>query len=293
LLDALNTQTRIPDEIIVADASSRDNTVQIAQRAGCLVVAGGMPARGRNAGASAAKGDVFLFLDADVLPESNFIEKILDEFIRLDCAVATCQIEPLEKYLANSIVMGITNIYISAIQAVSPHAPGYCILARREIHEAIGGFNEAVQMAEDHDYVQRGARHGKFKVLEHVRIPVSMRRPQKDGLLGWILTALWCEFYVLSGKPMYSMPFRYEFGAHAPPTVNKVFSRRAFDTLRFHKQVGYLIYPFRRLSTIGQSQFGYLGRVDWMGISRQKGNRLINWLHFHVRRRVFAKRNKF
>lgn len=80
LLDALAMQTRLPDEIIVADAGSKDGTAELAQSRGVRVMHGGMPAVGRNAGARAAKGDLLLFLDADVLPPPDFIARVLEEF---------------------------------------------------------------------------------------------------------------------------------------------------------------------------------------------------------------------
>ncbi|MBI5350419.1 MAG: glycosyltransferase, partial [Chloroflexi bacterium] len=79
LLHALNHQTRKPDEIIVADAGSKDDTRQIACDHGASVVDGGLPAVGRNAGAAAATGDIFLFLDSDVLPRPTFIARALKE----------------------------------------------------------------------------------------------------------------------------------------------------------------------------------------------------------------------
>lgn len=38
-------------EIIVADAGSKDKTVEIARNYGCKIIPGGLPARGRNEGA--------------------------------------------------------------------------------------------------------------------------------------------------------------------------------------------------------------------------------------------------
>src|SRR5512137_2631089 len=81
LLRALQAQTRPPDEIIVADAGSQDGTAEQACSLGAKVIPGGKPGPGRNAGARAAAGDLFLFLDADVLPPPDFMEKLLAEFV--------------------------------------------------------------------------------------------------------------------------------------------------------------------------------------------------------------------
>jgi hypothetical protein len=80
---------------------------------------------------------------------------------------------------------------------------------------AAGGFDETLQMGEDHDFVRRAACWGPFGVLKSVRIPVSLRRVQKEGLAQFALKGLWCELHVLSGKPMRRLPFAYEFGAYA------------------------------------------------------------------------------
>ena len=67
-------------EIIVADAGSKDKTVEIAKSYGCKVVPGGLPPKARNEGAKKARGELFLFLDADVVLPENSLEKFLKEF---------------------------------------------------------------------------------------------------------------------------------------------------------------------------------------------------------------------
>ena len=75
LLECIKKQTYKGYEIIVADAGSKDRTGQIAKKYGCKVVKGGMPAVGRNNGAKVAKGNILLFLDADVQINRDFIKK--------------------------------------------------------------------------------------------------------------------------------------------------------------------------------------------------------------------------
>ena len=102
------------------------------------------------------------------------------------------------------------------MQYVAPHAPGFCILVRREVHEAIGGFDETVVLAEDHDYVQRAAEHGTFRVLRDCMVRTSMRRIEKEGLVRLAFKYLYCELYVVTGRPIREVPFDYEFAAFEP-----------------------------------------------------------------------------
>lgn len=212
LLDALTKQTRRADEIIVADAGSTDGTDELAKSYGARIIPGGTPAVGRNAGARAAKGEYLLFLDADVVPPPDFIALLLEEFEQRELATATCFITGLDENPLDRLICGGTNFYIWMTQPVSPHASGFCILAKRAIHEALGGFDESLVMSEDIDYARRARRLGKVGVITSIYIPVSMRRIGKEGLVGLGLKYAWCEIHALAGKPVRKAPFQYEFG---------------------------------------------------------------------------------
>ena len=214
LLVALAQQTRLPDEIIVADAGSTDDTVDIAKQHGARVVSGGLPAVGRNAGAAVATGDVILFLDADVLPAPQFIESILSEFIQNELDVATCLAQAISDRRLYHLLHQATNLCLIATQKISPHAPGFVILIRRDLHNIIGGFDESLALAEDHDYVHRAAQKAHFGVLRHVHLPVSVRRLETDGTIPLIAKYLWVEAHILTKRPVHSIPFNYQFGKH-------------------------------------------------------------------------------
>ena len=140
LLDALQNQSRPPLEIIIVDAGSKDNTMDIALRAGCRVIPGGRPARGRNAGALAARGDIFVFLDADVLPPRDFLAATLPEFDRRRLSAATCVMQPYDGTRMDAVMHQAVNWYMRAVRSIAPHAPGFCVFSRRWAHEAVGGF---------------------------------------------------------------------------------------------------------------------------------------------------------
>lgn len=83
-LDALARQTRLPDEIVVVDNNSTDDSAAIARRAGARVVpcaAPGIPAASAT-GYDAAAGDLILRLDADCVPAATWIATMVDAFER-------------------------------------------------------------------------------------------------------------------------------------------------------------------------------------------------------------------
>ena len=75
LLAALERQTRLPDEVIVVDNLSRDETASVARAWGAAVVACDTPgvAFARQAGLLAARGDWIASTDADSRPSASWL----------------------------------------------------------------------------------------------------------------------------------------------------------------------------------------------------------------------------
>jgi len=175
-----------------------------------------MPGEGRNAGGAHALGDMLLFLDADVvLPSVRFIEDALKEMQERHIGVATVRVKPLSNHALDRFFFGIYNFYAELTERFRPHAPGFCIFATKEAHEAINGFDEDVKFAEDMDYVQRAARAGfKFAILRNVpAIPTSTRRFEKDGHWRIAVKYVWAELHMIVRGPFKGKsPFTYEMG---------------------------------------------------------------------------------
>ncbi|MDD5043892.1 MAG: glycosyltransferase, partial [Patescibacteria group bacterium] len=181
LLSSIQKQTYKNYEVIVADAGSTDGTVEIAKQFGCKITSGGLPATGRNRGAEASGGELFLFLDSDVMLPKNFLANTINEFRKRKLDIATCGVYPLSDKKIDKFLHLAVNSFFKTVQFFSPHAPGFCILIKNDIHKNIGGFNEQILLAEDHDYVKRAAKVGNFRFLQSEKIPVSVRRLDRDG----------------------------------------------------------------------------------------------------------------
>lgn len=213
LLKAITAQSISPREIIVADARSTDQTAESARNYGCRVVAGGLPGIGRNAGARIARSGTLLFLDADVwFTHARFLETALREFDERRLDIATCDILPGEGPALNYFMYETYNTYARATQKILPHAPGFCIFVRRNLHARIGGFDETVRVAEDHEYVQRAARAGAYGILNVGPVVTSMRRFRKDGALRTATKYFLMELHMAMLGPIRHNGFKYGFG---------------------------------------------------------------------------------
>lgn len=214
LLASIKAQTYTDYEVVVADAGSTDKTREIAESYGAKVVDGGMPGPGRNRGVAVAQGHVILFLDADVtMTSTKFLADNLAEMKRKGANVATCLVKPVSRNPVDKAMHEVYNAFAVAMERMRPHAPGFCIFVKKHAHEEIGGFDETVVFAEDHDYVQRAEKAGyRFRVLRAQPIAVSVRRLDKDGRLGIAMKYMMAELHMVVKGPYKEMPYDYQMG---------------------------------------------------------------------------------
>jgi len=215
LLQSIQNQAFWEDyEVIVADNNSTDSTRAIARGYGAIVTDGGLPGEGRNLGAEVAEGDVFLFLDADVvLSDPNYLADCLAEFRKKKFGVATCRVEPISDLKLDHFGHGAYNLLMLATANFSPVAPGFCIWVKPGVHDAINGFDEEIKLAEDTDYVQRAKKWGaKFGVLMSHKVPTSVRRMERDGRWSTAAKYILCGLHMAFIGKVKTDIFKYTFG---------------------------------------------------------------------------------
>lgn len=215
LLQSIKKQNFSNCEIIVADADSTDQTKEIAQKYGAKVVKGGLPAKGKNTGAKAAKGDILLFLDADNLLIDCFFSRALDEFKAEQLDIACFFLSPITKNNLIRIFFEIGyNVPAIVTERFYPHG-GCAVMIKKDLYDKIKGYNEELRLCEDHDFIQRAAKFGKFRILRKIKVFTSLRRFYQDGWFRTIMVYVVSELYMGFIGPVKTDMFKYKFGHYS------------------------------------------------------------------------------
>lgn len=219
LLDSIKKQDFVDYEVIIADAASKDATLDIARQYNCIIVSGGSPARGRNNGAKVAKGDVLFFLDADTVLSDSFLKKSLEEFNQRKLDIASFRLRP---YPPNAFEYFLMNMFynkmIVVLEKILPHS-AMGIIVKKELFNKLNGYDESIKLAEDHDLARRAikfakfgiSKFAKFGIIRSMELSVSTRRFRKDS---WIVTGtkfFLCQLHMIFIGPVRSNIFNYKF----------------------------------------------------------------------------------
>ncbi len=89
------------------------------------------------------------------------------------------------------------------------------ILVKKDIHQAIGGFDKQIRLGEELDYIRRAKKIGRFGIINSVKILASTRRFSNDG---WFITWLkyfLCQIHIILWGPVKSDVFNYKFNHYS------------------------------------------------------------------------------
>lgn len=220
LLDSIISQDFTDYEIIVADANSNDNTAQIARSYGCKVVKGGMPGVGRNKGAEVANGEIFLFLDSDLVLTENYISNTINEFEKKELGIGITKMIPSSEKLIDRILHSLANYFMITVENIKPHGAGcYGLISRAEMHKKVKGFDETLSFGEDTDYIERISKISKFKVVRSGGVIVSTRRIEEQGLMKLISQYTRSTVNDFLGKRTTAKELGYDFGHYSDKEI--------------------------------------------------------------------------
>lgn len=205
LINCLQDQTFRDFKIIIADNFSTDGTVKFCQEHGLKMVVGGYPGKGRNTGASHSKAKYYLFLDADIQIDPNFIERAIRKLKKEGIDALSFGFVPDTSKLNLKLIHLLCKCYFHICQIIGfPHGLGGALLVKSKVHKSINGFDETVTVAEDHDYVRRLSKSFKYVFTDRPRVRLSVRRFLAEGILQHCRRWLIIEFNrIFSGEIRY------------------------------------------------------------------------------------------
>ncbi len=165
-------------EQIVVDAMSTDDTVAVARRGGAQVLA--CPQRNRavqmNWGARHAQGDVLYFVHADTLPPPSFAEDIAAE-------IASGSVMGCYRYRFDSpSLMLRVNAYFTRFRWLWCQGGDKTFFIRREVFEALGGYDERFVVMEEYDFLRRAMKLYPLRILPKNAL-VSARKYEDNSWL--------------------------------------------------------------------------------------------------------------
>lgn len=163
-------------EIIISDAGSQDNTLEIAKKLGARVYISDKKGRSgqMNFGVTKANGEVYYFVHADCLPNKDCfleIEKALKK--GFDCGTF------LTKFDSRKFIFKI-NEWCTKINYLYFRGGDQTIFITKSLWKKVGTYNSEMFIMEDYDFLKRLYQFGKFKLIQKPTL-VSARKFEKNS----------------------------------------------------------------------------------------------------------------
>ncbi len=251
-LRALRTQTRVPDEIIVADNDSPEGEAVVAStiagRATLVIVPQKGAGPARNVGVAASSGDIIAFTDSDCVPESQWLQCGLEalqhaDFVGGGMTVLVDDKDNMTGAEAFERVFAFDNEHYVRDKGFSVTANLFC---PRKVFDVVGEFR--TQVSEDLEWCHRARDRGyrigyapgamvghparktwpelqrKWRRLNEEAVALALEKP--GGRARWLLRSL--------AMPMSAV-------AHTP----KVLRSRALTNLEVRLKALGMLYRLR------------------------------------------------
>lgn len=202
-IQALLAQTRPPDEVLVIDDGSSDNSVELASRFPVRIIR-----HKKNKGLAAARNTAFAnathplvgAIDADVLPDPTWLEYLLEHFADHRVAgvggrlIEAHRSSPADAWRAEQMSQDLGLERIDIEQPSHRRLGGFGTIFRKEAVMSVGGYDEKYRTNyEDVDLCARLLAAGHRLVFEPRSVAYHQRR---DSIQSVIRTSWHWDFYI-------------------------------------------------------------------------------------------------
>ena len=189
LLEDLANQREKDFEVIITDGYSKDRTGE------CVKVFNNElklffyktklknVASQRNFGAKKSRGNYIIFLDADSRINKFFIKKVKKSVTKNKGLIFIPYFMPDKEYKQYKPLFDLGNIFVELSQNLpKKFSLGGTMVIEKNFFHIIGGFNEELFIAEDHELIQRASDWGVHsKFIKEAKTSFSLRRMKKEG----------------------------------------------------------------------------------------------------------------
>ncbi|MFH0979389.1 MAG: glycosyltransferase [Candidatus Roizmanbacteria bacterium] len=224
LLNDLTKQKKKDFEVIVADSFSVDKTKDCIKsykedlKLNFVQTRQKNVAAQRNYGAKKAVGSYLVFLDADARISPSFFKKVKKIIVRDKGLLFLPYFLPDKEYQQYKPLFDLANIMVELSQNLSKRfSLGGSIIIERSFFNVIGGFDDGLFIAEDHELVQRVSQWGvNSKFIKEARTFFSLRRMKKEGQIKFFY-----KYFIASARRLLfneeikKKIFEYQMGGQA------------------------------------------------------------------------------
>ena len=219
-LDSIRASTRQPDETIVVDDGSTDDTRNVALNSGATVVTTDGrqgPACARNVGAKSASGEILLFIDSDICVHPDTLERIETAFAEdssLDAVIGSYDDYPAERDFL-SIYRNLMHCFVhqEAEERASAFWSG-CGAVKKSTFLKNSGFDQSYDRPsiEDIEFGVRLVDSGGKIVLDR---QIQVQHLKRWTFLGILKTDVfqrgvpWTELILRSGRMPNNLNLKY------------------------------------------------------------------------------------
>jgi len=216
LLDDIKKQKENYYEVIIVDGCSVDNTekVTLNYKKRFFRLNKNNVSTQRNFGAKKAIGKYLVFLDADVRIKRNFLKNIYKNITEKKGLIFIPYLIPEKGDEEYKPIFDLSNMFVEFSQNLNKKfSLGGSMVMEANLFKLIGGFNERLRMAEDHEIIQRAHNWGvNPKFMNNVPITFSLRRMKKEGQLKLVYKYLLSTAHRLFVGEIKNKIFDYEMG---------------------------------------------------------------------------------